>query len=231
MFKIGSTPRPVAQSTLDIAARVEPPTIGHWRDQGLAHGIHALTSSREFVGTAFTVRVADMDSTALHHAVDLLEEGHVLVVDMGGDRERACVGAVVAFFLAHKKIAGVVIDGCATDLKDIEASGIPVFARGLSAMTLRVLGLEGDINLPVVIDDVVVTPGQVVIGTADGVLFIDEDDLLAIADDVFAAQDFEPGLKRELAAGSTSLAAASGAAKAMEGKIKTLASSAPAQHL
>ncbi len=30
---------------------------------------------------------------------------------------------------------------------------------------------------------------QVVIATADGVLFIDEDDLLTIADEVFAAQD------------------------------------------
>lgn len=222
MFKIGPTPHPVCQSTLDIATRIEPPTVGHWRDFGLAHGIHPLTSSREFVGTAFTVRVADMDATALHHAVDLIEEGHVLVVDMGGDRDRACVGAVVAFFLAQKKIAGIVIDGCATDLKDIEASGLPVFSRGLSAMTLRVLGLEGDINVPVVIDDVVVTPGQVVIGTADGVLFIDEQDLLGIADDVFAAQDFEPGLKRNLVAGTTTLAAASGAAKAMEGKITVL---------
>ncbi|MGP3535824.1 RraA family protein [Microbacterium sp. RD1] len=215
MFRIGQTPTPLSPHSTSIASRVDPSTLGHWRDRGLAHGIKPLTAERTFVGTAFTVRLCDMDATAIHYAADLLEPGHVLVVDMGGDRERACVGSILAFLAAHRGAAGIVVDGMATDLADLERVGLPVFARGTSAMTTRVLGIEGDVNVPVVIDGVVVSPGDVVIGTADGLLFIDEQDLLELADQAIAAQHNEPEIMHSLTEG-TPLASLSGAGAAME---------------
>lgn len=225
MFRIGEVPVVADDVTLELASRVQPSTVGHGRDRGLAHGIRPMTSARRMVGTVFTVRVADMDATPIHYAADLLQPGHVLVVDMGGDRDRASVGGILTFLAHHRGAAGIVVDGMATDLAELEQIGLPVYARGISAMTTRVLGVEGDVNLPIVIDGVVVSPGDLVIGDADGLLFLHDGELDNVASSALAAQDFEVELKKSLTSG-TSLSEVTGARKAMEGKMYPL----PSQH-
>ena len=55
------------------------------------------------------------------------------------------------------------------DSQDIIASGFPVFARGLSIKgTTKVV--PGKINVPVTVGGVVVQPGDVIIGDADGLV-------------------------------------------------------------
>jgi Demethylmenaquinone methyltransferase len=130
MFKIGPTPPVHRAAVLDLARRVMPSTIGHMTDRGFAHGLKPLTPTTHAVGTAFTVRIPDLDSVAVHYAVDHIAPGHVVVVDMGGDLERACVGAMVAFTAKARGAAAVIVDGMATDLADLRAFDVPVFARG-----------------------------------------------------------------------------------------------------
>lgn len=218
MFTVGRFVPPHDASLLELAATIAPSTLGHMTERGFAHGLHAVTDANTFVGTAVTVRIPDTDSVAVHYAVDRLEPGHVLVVDMGGDRERASVGAMVAFTANARGAAGIVIDGMATDLIDLQEFGIPVFARGISAMTTNMKGFEGDVNVPVAIGGAIVCPGDVVLASADGVVFTSSSALSMWASDAVAAQTSEIQMKERILAGE-SLSSMSGAARLMEGRI------------
>lgn len=211
MFLIGSTPTLISAEVVDSAKHIASSTIGHMRDYGFAHGVHALTESNACVGTAFTVRLSSMDSAALHYAVDQIEPGHVLVIEMQGDTSRASVGAMVAFAAKHRGASGIIIDGMATDLSDLEEFAIPVFARGISPRTTRILGVEGALNVPVAIGGAQVTPGMLVIADRDGVVFLAEDDFAAVEERATHAQNIEPGVKEAVLAGK-SISELSGAA-------------------
>lgn len=214
MYKIAPPPPVHSKEVLETARRVMPSTLGHMQDRGFAFGLNPLTPTARLVGTAFTVRIPDTDSAAVHYAVDHIRPGHVVVIDMGGDLERACVGAMVAFTAKEHGAAGIVVDGMATDLADLIEFDLPVFARGTSALTTRILGTEGDVNLPVSIGGATVCPGQLVLADPDGVLFIDAEDLLAVSERAVAAQDWEVGVKEKVRAG-VPLSELSGAASRM----------------
>ena len=198
MYRIGPTPPPLSADLIDRAKRIEPATIGHYLNKGFAPGVLPLTHAKKVVGTAFTVRLADMDCTAMHYAADLAAPGHVVVVDMGTDLDRASVGAMASFAFAHRGVAGIVIDGAATDIKDLEATGLPIYARGLSAMTTRIRGVEGDINLPVNFGDSVVTPGQLVLGDENGLVFVDPLEFDELYENLIAAQEMEPTARQKI---------------------------------
>ena len=61
-------------------------------------GITALQRfhrARKLVGTAFTVKVRPGDNLGIYHALPLLQPGHVLVIDGGGDTTNAVVGDLI----------------------------------------------------------------------------------------------------------------------------------------
>lgn len=211
MFRVGPAPAPLDAVVAERLRSVEPSTIGHVRDRGFPQGLRQIVDGGTMVGTAFTVRVADMDATPVHCATDAVGTGHVLVVDMGGDPARASIGAVAAQLARHRGAVGIVVDGMVTDIRDLERTGLPVYARGISALTTRVLGIEGDINVPVSIGGVGVRPGQVVIGDADGLVFLDEDEAVEVAEQALAAQALEQEFLPQLLAGAK-LSELSGAA-------------------
>ena len=73
------------------------------------------------------------------------------------------------------KLGGVkagIIDGPATDLSEIEEFDLPMWSRGLSSITTRLLGLEGAMNVPVSVGGVVVNPGDAVLADEQGVLVL-----------------------------------------------------------
>jgi 4-hydroxy-4-methyl-2-oxoglutarate aldolase len=157
--------------------KVSPSTIGHLTDRGFMKGLQSLFHPVKIVGTAVTVRIPHMDSAAVHIAIDLLQEGDVLVVDMSGDTERACFGGVVAYATNVKKAAGAVIDGCITDIEEIRPLNMPVFYRQVSAITTRLLGIEGEVNVPISVAGATVLPGDLILGDENGVMVVPRDQL------------------------------------------------------
>ncbi len=147
-------------------------TLGHLRDNGFALGLVPNKRPLKFVGTAVTVRIPHMDSTAVHVAADMLRPGDVLVVDQSGDTQRSCFGGLVAFTAKSKGAVGAVIDGCVNDYDETQAYDFPTLSRGFSPLTTRISGIEGAINVPVTICGAVVNPGDVVFADSDGVVFL-----------------------------------------------------------
>ncbi len=121
------------------------------------------------IGTALTIKTRPGDNLAIHKALDLVQPGHVLVVDGGGDLSRALIGEIICAIAQSRGAAGVVIDGAVRDIATIRAGDFPCFARGVNHLGPYKDG-PGAINVPVSVGGMVVEPGDIVVGDDDGVV-------------------------------------------------------------
>ena len=127
------------------------------------------------VGPALTVKVAEGDNLMMHYALDLVQEGDILVIDAGGRTERAVFGELMVAYLITKKVGGIIVDGAIRDKDDIAATGLPVYARGVTPNGPWKNG-PGEVNTPVQIGGRIVNPGDIVVADGDGVLFVSPED-------------------------------------------------------
>lgn len=182
-FFIGDMPAPISPDLKDRLALVETATIGHFRHWGFMDSrIQALGHQQRVVGAAVTLALPAQDSTLLHHAVGLLEPGHVVVIDRLGDRKHACWGGGVTHAASLAGAAGAVIDGVCTDPHEIAQHQFPVWCRGISPITTRTYGLGGLLNQAVSCGGVVVNPGDIVLCDENGVLVLPPGEVDEIAD-------------------------------------------------
>jgi regulator of RNase E activity RraA len=155
---------------------VDPANIGHNIEGGfMRKEIKPVCDEMKVVGTAFTVRIPQRDSTALYYAMMTATEGDVIVIDKGSDDAYACVGEWVAVMAKTRGIAGIVIDGPATDKLALKQLGFPVFCTGFSPITSRLDGVSGEVQIPIQCGGAVVKPGSIIVGDADGVIVVPDD--------------------------------------------------------
>ncbi len=164
------TPHP---DWLDRYLGVSTGTVGHLITDGfLDWDIGPLFRPLRCVGRALPVACQATDNGPLAEAVAAAKPGTVLVVARHGDRRHAPFGGLMARMAHGKGVAGVVIDGAATDLREIVELGLPVFARNLSALTTRRQNLPGTVGEPVICGGVLVRAGDIVLGDDDGVVVV-----------------------------------------------------------
>ena len=184
-------------------AAVSYPTIGHFLEDGFVDpAIGSLLDGVKVAGPAVTVRIAENDAYAMNRALLELYPGAVLVVDMSGDHRHAPVGAVTAAAATAQGAAGVVVDGVATDLLELRATGLPVFARGTSCLTTkRVRSAGSAVNVPVQCGGVQVNPGDWVLGDDNGVIVLSPEAAAAVLGQALASDAAEPALLARIASG------------------------------
>lgn len=215
MFTLNPRVACFSPEVIESCRDVCPSTIGHMTDFGFLKTLRPQIEQCQFIGNAVTARIPHMDSSAVHKVFDIVQEGDVVCIDMSGDYDRACWGEMVSYMARAKKIAGAVIDGCVTDIKALREIGVPIYARKVSPLTTRILGIEGAINVPISIDGVTIHPGNLIIADGDGILVADEVTLQEYRQRALNAQHAEIDVKKRIDAGET-LAAISGAAKFFE---------------
>ncbi len=181
MIRIEPRVQGVRPQLRELFQEISPSTIGHFTDFGFLKGLQPLYRPIQLLGNAVTVRIPHLDGSAIRHAMDIAEPEDVLVVDMSGDDERACWGEFWTYAAINKRLAGVVISGCVTDVRRITGLGFPIFSKGISALTTRSLNLEGEVNTPVSIGGVNVQPGHLVAGDDDGLFVIDPNEAEPLA--------------------------------------------------
>lgn len=168
----------VSRVSPDLVERyrlIAPSTLGHVIDgHALDHRIEALLPGTRVTGPALTVLTSGRDSTVCHKVVDFVEPGDVIVIAADGraGAEYACWGEMMMLAAKVAGAAGVVIDGPLTDIEQLREVGLPVFGRGRSALTTQLLGEGGAINRPLVCGGLLVNPGDLVLGSDDGVLVL-----------------------------------------------------------
>lgn len=197
MFTIKPRVQGVTQDILDLYETVCPSTIGHLTDFGFLNGLQPLFRPIRLVGNAVTVRIPHIDATAIRHALELVEPGDVIVVDMSGDEQRACWGELLTYAAVTKKVAGVIVSGCVTDVRSIMELGFPVFSRGVSALTTRTLGLEGEVNTTVSICGASINPGDLIVADDDGVFVVNPAQAIDFAVKALEKQQKEMQIRQE----------------------------------
>jgi 4-hydroxy-4-methyl-2-oxoglutarate aldolase len=137
----------------------------------LDHGIKPIDPSVRLAGPAYTVDCRPADNLMLHYAVQKAKPGDVLVVDAKGFMEAGPWGDVLTIQAMKVGIAGLVINGCVRDASLIIALGFPVFCRGLS---IKGTGKNqpGKVGVPVLIGDVLINPGDIIVGDRDGIAVV-----------------------------------------------------------
>ncbi|QVQ52647.1 RraA family protein [Spiractinospora alimapuensis] len=174
-FRDAQTPTP---NVVDVMARF-----------GTLRGLHRI-SGRYLAGIAITVRTRPSDNLMVHRALDLAEPGDVLVVDACGGSAHAIIGGLMARYASHRGIAGIVVDGAVRDVEDLNALGLPVFARGLNPNGPYKDG-PGEINTPIGCGGEAVLPGDLILGDADGVVVVPQGDAESVERDADALRRHE----------------------------------------
>ncbi|MEA4920080.1 MAG: RraA family protein [Clostridiaceae bacterium] len=180
----------------------DPATYGHYLGvRFMLPKMKPLSKTSKMVGPAYTVKMMGKDSYALYKALEEAPKGSVIVIDRCGDEVYACVGEMVARNAKALGMAGIVIDGTATDSVWIEKMDFPVFCTGISVVTTNVWGITGETQIDVSCCGAAVHPGDIVFGDADGVVVLPPEgfeDMLSKAEDaavreVAMRRQFEEG--------------------------------------
>jgi 4-hydroxy-4-methyl-2-oxoglutarate aldolase len=132
-------------------------------------------------GPAVTVACPPADNLWLHRAVYECQPGAIIVADVSGAYEWGYWGEILSCAAAARGIAGVVINGCVRDVARLPEVGIPVFARGSAIRgTAKHPDGTGAINGDLVVGDIIVHPGDWVVGDDDGVVAVLKEDLATV---------------------------------------------------
>ncbi len=164
------------QDLIDRYKPIQPASVGHMLEFGFCDpALRPLWRTFKLVGPAFTVRTSALDSAVVHQAIDMAQPGDVIVIDRNGDTKHACWGEMTALAAKMKGLAGAIVDGCATDLTEIEEMQFPVYSRAVSAITTKTLAMEGEINTQVQIGGVPVNPGDLIVADVNGILVVPQE--------------------------------------------------------
>ena len=191
-------------------ARTDPGLVERFRNIPVANlddcmGRTAALSSairpygpRRLLGQAFTVRVPAGDNLMFHKAMDMAQPGDVFMIDAGGDPNRSIFGEIMVRYCAKRGIAGIVVDGSIRDSDSIAQMDFPVYARGVTPNGPYKNG-PGEIGGVVTVGGIVVHPGDIVVGDADGVIVIRPDEAEELAKKVRAFNDNEAATMERIA--------------------------------
>ena len=192
MFEVNEMPLQLGTDLVELLEQVETATIGHYLHTGfLDRQIKAVAFKKRVVGTAVTVRLPHADSTILHYLTKLVRPGDFVVVDRCGDDKHACWGGMVTHAMSQAGIAGAAIDGPATDFAEIREVELPLWCKGSSSITTKLLGIDGAINVPVTVGGQVISPGDAIVADESGVVAMAPVTAVAIAKQAIESQILE----------------------------------------
>jgi len=137
--------------------------------KGAMKGIRPLVRGK-MVGTAVTVQAFPGDWAKTVEAIDIAKEGDVIVI-YNESKDIACWGGLATLSSLNKGIAGVVIEGAARDIDEIENLGLPIYTSNSVPNAGDPKGF-GEINAEITCGGQTVKPGDYIVGDESGVVVI-----------------------------------------------------------
>jgi regulator of RNase E activity RraA len=165
-------------------------------------GFQILHPGKKMVGRAFTVqfmparpdvetvmaaKAKEKGARTLNNqfAIDMLQPGDVLVVDLFGKKDGGTIVGDNLFYYIMKAThsGGLVVDGSFRDLDGIAEMDMPCYYKSVhpSALT-NASAVVAAFNVPIRIGNATVMPGDIAIGDREGVTFVPPQSLERIVD-------------------------------------------------
>jgi 4-hydroxy-4-methyl-2-oxoglutarate aldolase len=197
--------------------RLYTPAIADILDErGLCHQIlpaeiQAIAPGMRLAGPAQTIKGAPVTihkDEYLEVAIRAFLEGQpgmIAVFDTSGDRRAAHWGELVTTATRLRGCAGAVIDGGVRDVERIMEMGFPVFARFRSPADIRGRWRYVDAGIPIQIGEVLIQPGDFIIGDANGVVAVPGDLTLEVLVEAEKVVEVENQIREELRGGANPL--------------------------
>lgn len=159
-----------------------------------------LLQGKRISGAAVTSYNFPGDNLMIHVALRVAQKGQILVLTNGGGSQGALWGDVACTFAVEKGIAGVVSDGAVRDIDALRELDFPVWAAAISPEHPEKRG-PGSVNVPIVVDGVLVEPGDVIVADGDGVLVIPQAQLRRAVEGARARATKETEIRKRIQAG------------------------------
>ena len=156
------------------------------------HSIFPLNPEVRLLGTAFTVNAPAGDNLLFHASLDMAKPGDVIVLANKGSLSRSLCGEIMSNYAKSRGLAGIIIDGCVRDSYALSKLDFPVYAKGVTPNGPYKNG-PGEMHYPVAFGGSVITPGDIIVGDADGILVIDPKYAEEIAQKAWAVNKSEVG--------------------------------------
>ena len=170
----------------------------------LPSGIKPISPKMKVCGPAYTIKTMPRDNVLLHRAYAYAQAGDVLIANCSGFYEAGYWGDLMSLGAKTKGINGLVIDACVRDADDIEVMGFPVFSRGLCIRGTSNHG-DGTLNEPIIIGDVLINPGDIIVGDRDGVVIIPFNKIEETIEKAMVREAKEERTREELRKGKVSI--------------------------
>ncbi|MDE0638811.1 MAG: RraA family protein [Candidatus Poribacteria bacterium] len=160
-----------------------------FREQALSHTIRPLLPETVVVGRAMPVLCLDVyeipDEPYQQEiaAVDSLKQDDVLICSTNGSTRICFWGELLSTAAQARGARGAVIDGFIRDVRKIMQMRFPIFTTGISPVDSNGRGDVVAYNVPIECGGVLVNPGDIVFGDADGVVVIPQ----AVETEIIAA--------------------------------------------
>lgn len=146
----------------------------------LPSSIKPVEPTMSLSGPALTVHCPALSNLQIHHALYHAAPGDILVVHVSGGVEAGYWGDILNEAALARGLGGLVIDGGVRDSAGLARMGFPVFSNGIC---IRGTGKDYDatawLQQPVRMGDVLIQPGDLVVGDRDGVLVLPLDQVEA----------------------------------------------------
>ncbi len=184
--------------------------LGHM-NQALPPRIRPLDEASVMVGRARTALFADVyaiDPTANPYEleialIDSLRPHQIPVFACGATGRIAPWGELLSTAASVRGAAGALMDGLVRDIKSIRAIGFPVFHGGIGPLDSKGRGRIIAIDVPVECAGVLVHPGDLIFGDADGVVVVPQAIEVPVLQAAFEKLAGERNTLAELQAGAS----------------------------
>ena len=163
-----------------------------------------IYAAARVAGSAVTVLCGPGDNLMIHAAIAVVQPGDVLVVTTVSESTDGMFGELMAQSCLAHGVAGLVMDAGVRDTTEITALGFPVWSKAISAQGTSKT-IAGSVNVPIVCAGASISPGDVVVGDADGVVVVPRDSATSVVASVDERLAKEDRTRERLKAGELGL--------------------------
>lgn len=166
---------------------------------GSAHVVPEVKSIKNGLciwGEVVTAHTNSNDWGTVLKAIDMTDAGKILFLK-SENADQAIWGELTSKAAQNKKIKGTIVFGAVRDVSAVRSMNYPVFSSAIVPNAGNPLN-EGEVNIPLQLEDLIVHPGDFVMADDGGVVVVPHDKLLETLKESLKIRDTEEEILRLL---------------------------------